>query len=273
MEKEPTSVQSVIHLLKELDLTSSFEVYIPSLKQNVKFKQLNTEQFKRLLKSVVDSPIYNTEFITTFNSIIKENCLEKEIDVLNFNILDKLLIFIKLRIESVDSNFTFNFTKDEINENNLTQETYSVNLAERYDTFVQQAIDVLPEVYQHDSIYLTCSLPTIATENKLEKELHKNIKLEITTPEELRATIGDTFINELSKYINSLKIGETEINLEQLTFKDRVKIIEQLPTTAINQTLKYIEKYKKTIAPLTIYKVLNTQFEKEIPQDATFFNI
>jgi hypothetical protein len=119
MENSTNNVQDVLQLLKELDLTSSFEVYIPSLKKNVKFKQLNTEQFKRLLKTVVDSPIYNSEFIITANNIIKENCLEKDISTTNFNILDKLLIFIKMRIESVSPDFTFNLSKEEIAEYNL----------------------------------------------------------------------------------------------------------------------------------------------------------
>lgn len=273
MENNTNNVQDVLHLIKGLDVTSSFDVYISSLKRNIKFKQLNTEQFKRLLKTVIDSPIYNTEFITTINNIIKENCLEKDINIANFNILDKLLIVVKTRIESVDSNFTFNFSKEEIEENNLPEPTYSINLAEFYNDFVKNEPVFLPETFNHETISITCSLPTINTENKLEKELHKNIKIEISSPEELRNTLGDAFINEISKYISSLKINENEINLEQISFKDRVKVIEQLPTIIINKTLKYIEKYKKTISVITTHKIPKTEFEKEIPLDATFFNV
>lgn len=273
METNTNSVQDVLHLIKDLDLTSSFEVYISSLKKNVKFKQLSTEQFKRLLKTVIDSPIYNTEFITTINNVIKENCLEKDVNVANFNVLDKLLILIKTRIESVDPNYTFTFTKEEIEENNLPEPTYIIDLAEQYNNFIKTAPELLSQTFDHETISIVCSLPTISTENKLEKELHKNTKIDISTPEELRNTLGDAFINELSKYISSLKIGESEINLDQVSFKDRVKIIEQLPTIIINKTLKYIETYKKLISTLTTYKVLKTEFEKEIPIDATFFNV
>jgi hypothetical protein len=272
MEPSTNNVQNVIQLLKELDKTNSFDVYIPSLKRNLKFKQLNTEQLKRLLKTVIDSPVYNTEFILTFNNIIKENCLD-DIDILELTILDKAFIFVKTRIESVSSEFTFNFTEDEINEYNLTEKSFTVNISEKYNNAVTQQIEMLPETYTQDTYALVMSLPIINTENKLEKELHKNVKLEINTPEELRTTLGDTFINELTKYIKSLTINETEINLDSLDFKSRVKIVEQLPTTAINKVLKYIENYKKTVNKLTLFKVPKTTLDKELPQDATFFNI
>ena len=91
------------------------------------------------------------------------------------------------------------------------------------------------------------------------------------TPEELRNTIGETFINELTKYIMSIKVNESTIDLNQHNFKTRIKLVEQLPTTCINGVLKYIEKYKDVLEPLITHS--NTGVEKDLPQDATFFNM
>jgi len=273
MTQETNNVQDVIQLLKNLDLSSAYDIFLPSLQKTAKFKQLNAEQLKRLLKTVIDSPLYNSEFVTTFNQIIKENCLEEEINLQNLNILDKLLILFKMRAESVDPSFTFTFTEEEISENKLTEKTYSINLLDRYNKFVEDKNNYVPQTYTYEKCSIRCSLPTLATENKLEKELHKNVKLEITTPEELRDTLGDTFINEIAKYISGVKIDETVIDLEEQTFKNRLKIVEQLPTTIINNVLKYIENYKKLTSTLTTVNMLDTKFEKEIPQDATFFNV
>jgi hypothetical protein len=272
METNPNNIQNVIQLIKELDKSSSFEVYIPSLFKNIKFKQLNTEQLKRLLKSVIDSPIYNTEFILTLNSIIKENCLE-EINIENLTVFDKLLISIKTRIESISPEYTFNFSAEEISEHNLQDKKYTVDLNDIYNSFIINKPDVSAETYMLEGFKITVDLPTIQTENTLEKELHKNIKLDINTPEELRNTLGDTFINELTKYIKTLTINDTEINLHDLNFKARVKIVEQLPTAAINKVLKYIESYKELTNQLVTFKVPQSTLEKELPQDATFFNM
>lgn len=269
---QTTNVQNVLSLLKELDTSTGFDIYIPSLKKNLKFKQLNTQQLKRLLKTVIDSPVHNTEFTLTFNSIIKENCLE-EINTDNLTSYDKLFIFVKTRIESVSSEYTFTFTEDEINEFNLSIKELTINLNERY----KETVNTLPvfetENIVFENVQILASLPTLKTENKLEKELYKNINFEINTPEQLRTTLGNTFINELTKYINTLTINEEIINFETLDFKTRIKIVEQLPTFLINKVLKYIEKYKKQTSLLTSFLVPDTLLEKEIPVDTTFFNI
>jgi hypothetical protein len=272
---ENKNIQDVLQLLNDLDNSSSFDVFVPSLKKNLKFKQLNAEQLKRLLKTIIDSPVYNSQFIITFNSIIKENCID-DWDTTTLTVLDKLLILIKLRIESVSPTYTFNFTSTEMLENKIKEKTFTVNLSEQYDIFAREQKDIEPETYTEKNYTITCGLPTLGTENKLEKEFHKNIKLEITTPEELRNTLGETFINEVTKYIHSLEINDTQVQLDQLDFKTRVKIVEKLPTTAINKVLKFVETYKKLTTPLTTYIIPTEnglEFTRDIPLDATFFNI
>lgn len=267
MIQQTGTVQDVLQLLKDLDKNNSFEVYLPSLQKNTHFKQLNTEQLKKLLKTIIDSPIHNSEFITTFNNIIKENILDSSVNVDELNVFDKILIMIKTRIESISPEFTFNLTDEE--EQQIKE--LKVNILESYNNFIQNTPTYNQEIIKNNNCEITVALPTIQTENKIEKELYKNVKLEITTPDELRETIGETFINELTKYIVSLKIDNSIIDLNQHNFKTRIKIVEQLPTICVNGVLKYIENYKKQLAPLTVYK--KNDVEKELPQDATFFNM
>lgn len=274
------NINSILSLLNSEDSKLTFNVFIPSLQQEVLFKQLTTEQLKRLLKTIIDSPIYNTEFILTFNSIIKENCIDKSIDTGKLTVFDKLFIFFKTRIESISDSYTVKFTDEEVDENNLTEKTLLVNLTERLQDFQKQNIIFENTDYQLNEFTITCSLPTVEVENKFERELHKNIKTDINTPEELREIIGSTFVNEISKYITKLQISEKVIDLVSYTFKERVKIIEKLPTTLINNAIKYIEKYKELTGPL--FKINaevkdttgnSVKLEKELPYDATFFNI
>jgi len=267
MSDTTETVQDVLQLLKTLDQTNSFEVYLPSLQRSVAFKQLNTEQLKKILKTIIDSPIHNTEFIVTFNSIIRDNILDKSINVEELNVFDKTLIIIKTRIESISPEYTFNLNDEE----KVKVEEFKVNIAEVYNNFVQSLPIYNTETVKSNNCELTISLPTLQTENKIEKELYKNVKLEITTPEELRNTIGETFINELTKYITSIKVNEATIELNQHNFKTRIKLVEQLPTICINGVLKYIENYKAFLKPLLTHS--DKGVEKDLPQDATFFNM
>lgn len=265
------NIQNVLQILKELDKTNSFEVYLPSLQKTAPFKQLNTEQLKQILKASIDSPIYKTQFTLTINNIIKENILDETININDLNIFDKLFFLLKTRIESISPTYTFYFTEDEISENSLPQQSFTINLSEIYNNFVASKPIYAKNCYKNNNYEVVAALPNILTEDRLEKELHENVKLQVTSTDELRNTIGETFINEITKYISELKINEQTIDLNKFSFKDRIKIVEQLPATSINQILKYIEDYKALTSPLLYHTEHN--IEKEILLNSTLFNI
>lgn len=274
------NVKDIINLLQDLDKETTFNLYIPSLQKEVSFKQLTTEQLKRILKTVVDSPVYNTEFIKTFNNVIKENCLNADVKTENFTIYDKTLLLFKTKIESISPEFNITFTDEEIRDNNLAEKTLTINIANHLNNFLEKNVTFEPLVIEFNSSTVTCNLPTLYTENKLENELHKNVKIEVNTPEELRTIVGETFINEVTKFITNININGSEIDLMKLTFKNRISVVENLPTQIINKVIKYIETYRDTLKELLVYKITtqtkdqtSVVIEKEIPVDASLFNM
>jgi uncharacterized UPF0160 family protein len=96
----------------------------------------------------------------------------------------------------------------------------------------------------------------------------------------LRNIIGETFINEVTKFISSVKVNDQSIELSNIDFKNRIKIVEQLPTNLINKVIKYIESYRnitKNILNFTV-SVKNEQdqlvvLNKELSLDASLFNM
>lgn len=280
MSQTTPEIKDVLGLLQELDKETNFELFIPSLQKSVRFKQLTTEQLKRILKSVIDSPVYNTEFIKAFNVIIKENCLDPDVETDTLTLYDKTLIIFKTKIASLSPDFNFIFTDEEIESNNLAEKNKVVNLEEHFNRFLNEKINFEPLTIEYNNSIITCNIPTLFTENKLENELHKNVKIDVTTPEELRTVIGDTFINEITKFITNININGTHINLLRMTFKNRIAVVEKLPTQVINKVIKYIEQYRATLKPLFSYKLkvqttsqTTVDLEKDIPVDATFFNM
>lgn len=277
---KPASVNDILSTIQNLNTSAGFDVFLPSLQKPVKFKLLSTKQLKRILETVVDSPVYNTQFTLVANSIFKENCLDNSVDVDSLNIYDKVIFLLKTRIESVSKDYTAKFTQEEIEQFGLKDENITIDLSEIYQSFLDKNITYNDQHLSHDSCTCTCSLPTLKTENTIEAELHKNLKIEIETPEELRTIIGDTFINEVTKYVKTLTLNENEINLFNYTFKDRIKIVESLPVPLINKVLKYVEEYRSQIEPLITFtvSVQDTDNEikyikKDIPFDATIFSV
>ena len=113
----------ILKMLKDIESAFSYSVYIPSLKKEVNFKQLTTEQLKTLYKTTINKAILNLEFNTNFNTIIKENCLDLEVHINKLTIYDKIFIFVKTRIECLSPDIKFYLNEDEKNELNTNDNT------------------------------------------------------------------------------------------------------------------------------------------------------
>ena len=255
------------------------------------FRQINTSQQKRLIKAIIDSPAYNTQFIFTLRGIIEENCVES-ININDLTILDKLIIAIKMRAYSVGNDFELTFeipkikkpddkenAKEDENAPKTEKITRIINLNELLDGRLE-AIKIEPlTIKDANSVYsVDCFMPTIFDEYTLENELHKlNTSVDIKTENELRDTIGEVFVNELVKYIKTITIKDgdkiIEIDLKTVNFKNRLRILEQLPTSLTKSVIDYISTVTKEFEKIILIKetINGTSFEQRLKIDASFF--
>jgi hypothetical protein len=271
-----SKVDHIINLIQELDTNNGYNIFIPSLDKEVLFKQLTTEQLKQLLKTAIIPSVYNTEFILTFNNIIKDNCIDKTINTNDLTIYDKLFILFKTKLECISTDYTFNFTTDEIENYNLDEEYKTVSVLNHFNDFLNERKKFVEEVFQYNNCTIKCNIPTLDTENKFEQAAHRDNNYDTITDNNIQAIIGNTFINELTKFITTVSINEEIINFSDTTFTDKVKIVEKLPVALVNNALKYIEEYRKHIKKLLIFNFrTDTELllEKEFSLDATLFNI
>lgn len=284
VQKTMGSLEDVIGIMDRVNEVFSYEVWVPSLKRNVMFREINTNQQKRLIKSIIDSPIYNTEFIFTLRKIIQENCMDSSIDVDQLTIIDKLMIAMKMRSASIGDVLELTISTDKNDKTKTTTRGLSI---EKLISDIKNNIN-LPDAEKftdEKGIYtIECSLPNILSEYKLEDEMRSNIETsDIKNFSELRQTVGDVFIGEIVKYIKTLSIKEgdniTTIDLNTISFKNRIAIIEKIPEKIIKNVISYIEKIKKEIDKITLVKVnIGTEEAPEIKEetfsiDGSFFTV
>jgi hypothetical protein len=258
---QQANLDDLLKLMNKANDTFAYEVWIPSLNRNVLFRELNTSQQKRLVKSIIDSPIYNTEFIFSLHKIIEENCAEP-VDIEQFTILDKFFISLMIRSVSIGDIIELEFKSKD-------NKSYKRGISLTKIIEEAKGLIKLPDsisITDEKGIFnIECSMPTIKTEYELEKELRFGVKLQdIKSPEEIRETIGDTFIGELIKYVNSLSIknGETitKIDFNTINYKNRISLLEKLPVKLVDKLIKYIDTIKVEIDKIMI---VNTEVEGE----------
>jgi len=236
---ETGQLNDILNAINEVNNKNIYPVYVPSLKKDVLFREMTTGQEKMLIKTIVDNPVYNSEFIFAIRQIIKENCAEDGLNVDELNLIDKTAICFTMRLKSIGDEFDYTFKDANMKK--------KVKISDYIDAFRDLSI---PEdkIVGTDDIKVVCSYPSILTEYAIEKEFRPdNDNIEIKTVEEARKVLGDVFVNEIVKYIKQLSVNGTEFDITDLQFKDRVKILETLGNNVLSQIMSYIEDSNKEI--------------------------
>jgi len=258
-------------LLNELtSLTNTFviDVRIPSLNQNVQFKELNTRQQKKLLETVTDTSVYKTEFSKVFLDIIKENLITENVDANSFTIYDKIIIGLFLR--SKISN-TLNVI---FNENPAYTENVDItSIIEKIKTYVHPETVSFNIVKNESVLNIELNVPSILLESKYESEITKTTKKmeNIKNINEMGTVLSDVFIGEVSKFISKITFNSQEIDLKNFTINQRIKICEVLTADLTQNILQKISDWKKNIDNLLEVSSKEGNYKKTITLDNLLF--
>jgi hypothetical protein len=266
------NVEQVLNEIKRRQTSYASSVWIPSINKEIRFLEINTGQQKKLVKSIIDSPVFNTEFICTFRDVLKENCVD-EINIDTFNIIDKLFIAINLRASSIGPMIP-------VEVKNMQGETVKINidLNEIYKKAKEKIVELKPVVVSNNVFNVTCCLPTIGVEYALEREMRsegKNIDTEDIN--EVKEAIGTAFIEEVVKYVGNVtlreKEGETDIGWNALNYSDRLRIVARFDSNLLKQIITYINTAKEAINNVEIFnfKFKDEIFTERLVLDENFF--
>lgn len=271
-----TSIDQINKIIKRKDVSYVSHYFVPSLNKEIPFNEINTSQQKRLVKSVIDSPIYNTEFIYTFREILKENCQDPDINIDQLTILDKLFLALELRIKSIG-----NSVDVEIETKENQKVSVSLDLP-KILSLAQQNIKIIqPKTLEDQYFNIECSIPTIGDEYKIEKELRNKVtNIDIENIQELRKTVGDAFVGELVKYIHKVNIKNDNeelvpVDWERFTYSERIKIMETFKTGLLKEILNYVSEIRDELNKIELVKFeFNGEiYERRLSIDSSFFTL
>ena len=225
-------------LLNSLATEQTFDLTL-SNNQTAKCKQLTTAQLKELIKTIVDSPLTQAAFNTTATKIFSQSLLD--VSMSSLDIVDRLLFLLETRSNSLSPMAVLNNNNEEIHVNfESLRENLIKTIRDNPETFQEQVI-------KSDKITLYFSIPKLKTETQMNEELYKNLEINVDTAEELRKVLGEAFINEIAKTLNKIEIEDKSLNLNEVTFKSRLKTIESLPASLTQKVIEFVEKYKNLI--------------------------
>ena len=258
---DATSNSEFYDLLNSVTSAETFSLTLTDAKEYT-FKQLSTSQLKDLIKTVVDSPLTQAVYNNAVSKIMKDSLVTEGVDASLFNVVDRLLFTLETRIQSISPTITVT-NEDKSVEVNLASVKQKL-----VDSIAADSSKFTNQTFKGSSIEVSYGLPLLKTESQLNDELYKDVTLNIENQEELRKILGETFVNEIAKTVQTITVADKVLDLSSVNFKSRLKTIESLPASLVNSVIEYIEKYKKIVE-----ESLLTDAGISIPIDGSLFSL
>ena len=237
------------------NLTKSFDVFVPSLNKKVKFKGLTTKQQKEAVKTALDKNITGITFSNLLNQVIKENSLEKN----NYLLTDRSYIVTTLRVLSLSKNIT------------IDEKTVDLSFVPSQN--IPLPNELRTQELAEDNIKLNVSIPSLEKDTFVNNETRKKLAPLPDNDDFAKESIGEVFINELIKYIDSLTIIDgqqpTTIVFNELTFDQKLQIVEKLPLNLNTKLVEFINNTKTFEKKYFTYK----GHALDIELDPTLFTV
>jgi hypothetical protein len=257
---------SALMILGKASETFKVDAWIPSINSNLSFKELDAKQQKALLSAAMDTSVYNTSFINTFYTILKNNILADDKNIIDsLTLSDKASIALSLRSRISDHiNVNFDESKD-------ISKKYNIDMfLTKFKSYKSPETVILDSKSDSFSLKVEIIYPTIKTEVDYDTQFKGNRKSEeVKTSEDLQHLVSNAFLGETSKYINKVWINEDEITLNTLKFEQRIKLVEKLPSNLIQKIIETISDWKKSLDE--VLTVSHEEYTKTVNIDSLLF--
>jgi hypothetical protein len=261
---KPLNFNEALNILdtasKESFLT---EAWIPSLKRNVKLKEINAKQQKSLIESAIDSVVAKSTFSKIFFEIVSANCLEEKPVIDAFTVADKASIAFAIRSQISDKiNVVFQ-------ENPKIENKIILNdIITKFQCYTHPETETIDFSKNDVTIHAEVGLPTFAQEAKFDLFIYGKEKTD-NQVEEIKNIITGAFLGETAKYIKEVKVNDTLLNYNNLQIQQKISFVEKLPAALVQNILEKIVSYKEALN--LVQTVTQDEFKKVIEVDTSLF--
>lgn len=208
---------------------TSYKIWVPSKQKYYRFKEINVEQYRNILKCIDD----DSDFDYSTNNLLKINCVDRDFNLKDATIIDRFIILLQLKIHSCGSMLNLTRVCDKCQE----KTNFSLDLNELIEKLATKLDCSFEKQYNLDSFRVLCDVPLV---DDSILQFDKN-------------NLNERIDFYMYSFIKKLYVNEKIINLNEFSIQDRIKICSNIPFSCIN-TIKseYIDKIHSIFSDLLI---------------------
>jgi hypothetical protein len=230
-----------LSLVKKTTDSAVYEVWIPSLDKNVKFRPLNAAQHKSIIQCALKASILPSQFNNVFYKIIKECVVDIEVEPNSFTILDKIFIAYHIRKNSIGP--VVDYTLSVKNKKKQIQ----FQLDDAISNFKTKYREFAPQTIQSTDLEIDVKVPTLEAENATDRYIIDNNidRIDDNNEEKINNVLTESVVYTISKFIQEIRIGSNVILFYKLTTSEKIQLLNSLDKPTFDKIYNYVVEFNK----------------------------
>lgn len=215
------NVKSFLEKIQEIK-EKKIKVDVLSSGKQADSKQLSFKQQKDLISTIADGAVGSLKFQKILNQIVLDNTGDNQLKS-----MDRLPIILKLRSESIGE-------ECKIGDDKVNIQTIIDKIGKKVK--IKQSEKITGD------ISVSLEVPLITNENQIIQATIDAVKKD---GDEIGKNIGSAYTYEIVKYIKNIEFGGEVIEFNDVSIRDRVKIVDNLPISVNQKIIEFIQDLNK----------------------------
>jgi hypothetical protein len=206
-------------------------------------KLINVEQYKNIVQTLTDKTLTKTQFSKIISEILQQN-KPAELNFDQLNSIDRIIYTLEAKLQS-SSTPNLDYVTDSGETIQVDLQKVKTNL---FNVLAEQPEILQPTICKEENFTLVIGVPSLKAEIQANEYIYKNFTTQKEYSfEETQEMIAKAFVVELAKCIKTFEFNEKVLNAEEITFEERLKVVDLLPAKLITSTIRYAENLKNTV--------------------------
>jgi hypothetical protein len=220
-----SDIKQFIQQLETITDGEVVDIFIPSVKKKGKFRALTVKQHKDIIKTVMEGFDGSIKTPITFNNILKENAIDKGLEL---KLYDRNHILVELRKATIGESVKIGDT------------TYDLKELPKFNFEFEGEPNI-----EYKNISVEMEIPSLEKDTQItEKSMFEFGKIS-SEEKKVKDSVNILLTFEIIKFIKQVKIGELVLSFDKLSLHEKKSIVDAFPLKLNNNIIDFISKYKE----------------------------
>ncbi len=279
MTQNQDAFNNALSVLDSLNNENATEMWVPSLGKMIRLKPLTASNQRDMIATLAGTRYFPSALAITIYDVIKDTCIDKDVDIDNLNSIDKIALVLQLRAANIQDHVSLQLDEKTQVECDVLNDGLpfkkSVSIKSWVKNLRTAVFDTTPEVITSGKLSVEVGIPTFASEYKFQQQIY-NVSRSAKDGQQVATTeqiLGHVFLNTICQFVRKITVDDITIDFADATPQQCIQLVSKIRGDLLKQVGTAINKFEQTTKQLSTvqFNLCKNSFSGTIAVDNSLF--